>query len=1037
MADRSVSVRLSAIVGPFQAAMAQAKQSTQAVKTELSGLGNVSAQTAQKLQPLGLMGVAVGGALAAGIGVGIKAFADFDAKMSESLAIMGDISGSMRKEMEDTAREVGRTTLASASEAAESYFFLASAGLDAAQSVAALPRVAKFAQAGMFDMARATDLATDAQSALGLTSQDAAENLDNLTRVTDVFVKANQLANTSVEQVSEAITNKAGAALRTFNKDVEEGAAVLALYADRGVKGAAAGEGLNVMLRDITRAAEINKAGFARLGIEVFDAQGNLKNLADVIEELDGAFSQMSDGQMAAELAALGLTRAVGDQIRILGGGADAVRAYEEELRNAEGAVDEVAGKQLENFNAQLALLKSNLLDVAMGIGQAVLPVMSAMVDVLGTMVDGFSAMPGPVKTLTGILIALTATVGLLGGGYLMLLPRIVATRTALATLGAQAKTTATILKGATIAMGGLGIAVAGASLIYGAYTRSKEEAKAATEEFARALKAEKEGIEGSTDALIARQIVDKNLDTLSADLGVSIETVTAAIRGEDAALRAVAVATENAGTKGYRLATAVGELAAAYAKGEDEAGRLETQQKRLGVATENTTGATEDGTDAAEEAADALNAYRQAIQKLLTDMFGLESATDQVTESLNAFARAVIEAQADGDNMATSLAEGTEQGLRNREMLRNLVGDITAVAEAMATQTDEQGNLVYSAADVQRAMEEQRQRLIQVLDQLGFNKAEVRRYVDVLLAIPRRVDTTVTVDTTQAELALRRLLALFAEVRQQGRDVRARIEVGEGSMSALAPTTGLPGGSSLPSVDVGGIRADVAAERSSGGAASRASAARAEAETQQRAAEEAARRAEAVTDNAYDLGLYQLDDYLRELDRRQARFEMLTPEWMEIHRRREQVLNDHASNMQAVQQAQRSIEDNMHEAGYLSNDEYRKILEERLASLVEFSDEWMAVWRQINQIQDNAVDELVRSIELWDEKNRERDAFMEAAEQRRLTEMREAQQPAMVMAGSTTTNFNSQFNVTAPSPERAAETVSQQMRDDAYLRGF
>jgi TP901 family phage tail tape measure protein len=107
-------------------------------------------------------------------------------------------------------------------EAAESFFFLASAGLDAQQSIEALPQVAAFAKAGMFDMATATDLATDAQSALGLTVDDAQQNLVNLTRVTDVFAKANALANTSVEQVANAITTKAGVALRSVNKDLEE-----------------------------------------------------------------------------------------------------------------------------------------------------------------------------------------------------------------------------------------------------------------------------------------------------------------------------------------------------------------------------------------------------------------------------------------------------------------------------------------------------------------------------------------------------------------------------------------------------------------------------------------------------------------------------------------------------------------------------------------------------------------------------------------------------------------------------------------------
>ncbi len=61
------------------------------------------------------------------------------------------------------------------------------------------------------------------QSALGLTVDNAEENLGNLTRVTDVLVKANTLANATVQQFSEALTNKAGAALRILNKDVEEG----------------------------------------------------------------------------------------------------------------------------------------------------------------------------------------------------------------------------------------------------------------------------------------------------------------------------------------------------------------------------------------------------------------------------------------------------------------------------------------------------------------------------------------------------------------------------------------------------------------------------------------------------------------------------------------------------------------------------------------------------------------------------------------------------------------------------------------------
>ncbi len=366
---------------------------------------------------IGIKAAAVTAQVAAAVGVAaVRQFANFDAALTKSTAIMGDLSETMRKDMSDAAREVAKTTTFSAEQAAEAYFFLASAGLDAESSIAALPQVAAFAQAGMFDLAQATDLLTDAQSALGLTSEDAGENLANMTRLSDVLVGANTLANASVEQFSSALTNKAGAALRTMGKDVEEGVAVLALFADQGVKGTEAGEKLSGMLRDVTRAAAKNTDGFAKLGLEVLDGEGNLKNMADVVDEFTRVLGPMSDAQMAATLDQLGLTRAVGDSIRLTLGGADAIREYEEALRDAGGTTADVAGKQLETFNAQLGLLRSAANDVMLGLGERLLPVFAGMASALkdnlpaieafvNAMMDGFEQNVLPVIQLVADFI--------------------------------------------------------------------------------------------------------------------------------------------------------------------------------------------------------------------------------------------------------------------------------------------------------------------------------------------------------------------------------------------------------------------------------------------------------------------------------------------------------------------------------------------------------------------------------------------------------------------------------------------------------
>jgi TP901 family phage tail tape measure protein len=337
-------------------------------------LGRVQGAT-RKLASAMKLAAGAGVVALAGLGIAsVKMAADFEAAMSESIAIMGDVSDAMRDKMARAARDVALTTTFSAKQAAEAYFFLASAGLDAAQSIEALPKVAAFAQAGAFDMALATDLLTDAQSALGLTVDDTAQNMENMTRVSDVLVGANTLANASVQQFSEALTNKAGPALRATNKSVEEGVAVLGVFADQGIKGSEAGTQLGIVLRDLQTKALKNKAGFAEMGIAVFDAQGNMNNMADIIGDIDGALGGMSVAQQKATLLQLGFSDKSVSALQALLGSSEAIRDYEKDLRSMAGVTDEVAKKQLDNFNAQLSLLKSAFQDVMITVGNKVLP---------------------------------------------------------------------------------------------------------------------------------------------------------------------------------------------------------------------------------------------------------------------------------------------------------------------------------------------------------------------------------------------------------------------------------------------------------------------------------------------------------------------------------------------------------------------------------------------------------------------------------------------------------------------------------------
>lgn len=318
----------------------------------------------------------------------VRSFADFDAKMQQSVAIMGDVSDAMRNDMADAAREVAKTTTFSADEAAESFFFLASAGLDAEQSLKALPQVAQFAQAGMFDMATATDLLTDAQSALGLTSDDTTENLQNMADLGDVLVKANTLANASVSQFSEALTNKAGASMNALNMEMEEGVAVLAVFADQGIKGSQAGTTFNAAIRGLTQGALKNSEAFDRLGVEVFDSEGAMNNMADIVGDLEGALGGLSVEQQRAELASLGFTEETLAGTLALIGNSEKLREYETNLRDAGGTAEEVANKQLDTISGQFALMQSAISDVGLEVGKILIPILLDLMTALQPAID-------------------------------------------------------------------------------------------------------------------------------------------------------------------------------------------------------------------------------------------------------------------------------------------------------------------------------------------------------------------------------------------------------------------------------------------------------------------------------------------------------------------------------------------------------------------------------------------------------------------------------------------------------------------------
>ena len=393
-------------------------------------------------------------------GLSVRAFAQFDNAMTQSTSIM-KVTTAQMKEMRDVALSLSGVAAQAPKELAESYFFLASAGKSAEQAMALLPRVAEFATAGAFDMALATDLLTDAQSALGLATKDVTKDTENLIKVSDVLVKANTLANASVQQFSIALTSKAGAALKSYNVDVEEGVAVLAALADQGIKAQLAGNALDRVIRLLSKASRDNTKDFEKFGFSVFNVDGSMRNLADIIGNIEDITKDMSVETKSATLEMLGFEARVQGVILPLLGTSDAIRKYEKELRNAQGITKEVADKQMKSFSNQMKLLKNQITIVGIEIGETLVPVIKGLSRLIKSAMSIWRNFNGITKSVIVTLGLLIAVIGPLLIAFGSVISLAGFTTMGFVALGGQAvvlKIAVIGLKGAFVGLIGLGV---------------------------------------------------------------------------------------------------------------------------------------------------------------------------------------------------------------------------------------------------------------------------------------------------------------------------------------------------------------------------------------------------------------------------------------------------------------------------------------------------------------------------------------------------------------------------------------------------
>ncbi|NBH83465.1 phage tail tape measure protein [bacterium C-53] len=291
----------------------------------------------------------------AAIGVG----ADFESGMSQVAATMGitteEIAAGSEEfsKLEAAAKEAGATTQFSATQAAEALNYMALAGYDADKSIETLPTVLNLAAAGGMDLATASDMVTDSMSALGDTAGTTESFVDKM-------AKTSQKSNTSVQQLGEAILTVGGTA-KNLAGGVNEMNTVLGIFADNGVKGAEGGTALRNIILSLTAPTDSAREKMKELGLEVFDANGNMRPLNDTFNDLNAILGTMTQGEQTEVLNNIFNKTDLKSVNALLANSGERFDELSSYISDCDGAAADMAATMNDNLQGKVTILKSGL----------------------------------------------------------------------------------------------------------------------------------------------------------------------------------------------------------------------------------------------------------------------------------------------------------------------------------------------------------------------------------------------------------------------------------------------------------------------------------------------------------------------------------------------------------------------------------------------------------------------------------------------------------------------------------------------------
>jgi TP901 family phage tail tape measure protein len=495
---------------------------------KLETVGNTISGVGTKLLPVTAAVTGLGAAA-------IKTTSDFDTAMSQVQATMGATTESMSTvdgqtvntmdTLRDLAKEMGANTAFSASECAEALNYLALAGYDTQQMCDTLPTVLNLAAAGDIDLASASDMVTDAMSALGMGTDEATTMVDQMSKTAST-------TNTSVAQLGEGILT-IGATAKSIKGGTAELNTALGILANNGIKGAEGGTHLRNVILSLQNPTDGAAKVMKELGVETYDSEGNMRSLNDILGDLNTSMDGMTSAEKSNIIGTIFNKTDLAAVNSLLSNTGDTWNSLQQGITDSGGAAQQMADTQLDNLSGQITILKSAVEGLAISFGEALMPTIRSIVAKIQSFVDWLNSLN---EEQRNTIIKVGALVAALGP-FLIIIGKTISTvgsamkgfsslAKAVGTLGAKMAGSSGSVTGLASAIGAVAGPVLAVVAVIGTLVAAFVTLWNTNEEFRNTMTAIWDGIVSKVEEFVSS--IKERFDALGIDFSAIAETLKA-----------------------------------------------------------------------------------------------------------------------------------------------------------------------------------------------------------------------------------------------------------------------------------------------------------------------------------------------------------------------------------------------------------------------------------------------------------------------------------------------------------------------------